>query len=599
MQEGIQQGSADSGRRHYAVSSLASLGQLNPSLASCCCSRCKTTGSLQLTMSTKQRVRSIPADCSIAADRLRKSSSSRRKFGFYCTKPEPRQYSDQCGRGKTTKYYDTSMCSNHPAPRLAACGSTNGLLTPTLSAQKWIPRRHCTRRLDVLNRGLSGYNTDNALDIFHHILPPPSCAKVEYLLILFGANDAALPDTTGQHVPLQTYAKNIRSLLTHPSVTAHNPIILLVTPPPVDETRLEAEDLKKGHPRLTRQLKVTEKYANVIRQIAAEFPDKVFLIDLWSSLMDEASKLTLSSKEAGAGVLPEKRTNIGLESLLEDGLHLTGAGYKVFFDTVVPFIGGAWKRESQEVPSWVFPHCLTAQYTIDQTARKINSVQKQIGQRKTEEDAEDLLLQKIELQKPKAGEEDIVVVKRAALLQKARLIGNYVHDTVPVRNDEANNKVVREWTPEGFDPSQTQMLSHHRVLWKLAGYDPAGGVKLVGQHGYCLTGYATNSSPIFTQTSGYSQISLLLNTPAIVPASAKKPDPTDETPGVPFSWKHSDELIAISEEFYKSLGLPYRVVSIVSGALNNAAAKKYGLETHFPFQGEYNELVSCSNCLAC
>ena len=55
-------------------------------------------------------------------------------------------------------------------------------------------------------------------------------------------------------------------------------------------------------------------------------------------------------------------------------------------------------------------------------------------------------------------------------------------------------------------------------------------------------------------------------------------------------------MIATSEEFYKSLGLPYQVVSIVSGALNNAAAKKYDLEAWFPFQGEYKELVSCSNC---
>jgi seryl-tRNA synthetase len=53
---------------------------------------------------------------------------------------------------------------------------------------------------------------------------------------------------------------------------------------------------------------------------------------------------------------------------------------------------------------------------------------------------------------------------------------------------------------------------------------------------------------------------------------------------------------ASSEEFYQSLKLPYHVVAIVSGALNNAAAKKYDLEAWFPFQGEYKELVSVSNC---
>ena len=62
------------------------------------------------------------------------------------------------------------------------------------------------------------------------------------------------------------------------------------------------------------------------------------------------------------------------------------------------------------------------------------------------------------------------------------------------------------------------------------------------------------------------------------------------------SWQEFDRMIGLSEEFYKSLGLPYRVVGIVSGELNNAAAKKYDLEAWFPFQKEYKELVSCSNC---
>lgn len=57
-----------------------------------------------------------------------------------------------------------------------------------------------------------------------------------------------------------------------------------------------------------------------------------------------------------------------------------------------------------------------------------------------------------------------------------------------------------------------------------------------------------------------------------------------------------DQMIASSEAFYQSLGLPYQLIAIVSGALNNAAAKKYDLEAWFPHQGEYKELVSVSNC---
>lgn len=57
-----------------------------------------------------------------------------------------------------------------------------------------------------------------------------------------------------------------------------------------------------------------------------------------------------------------------------------------------------------------------------------------------------------------------------------------------------------------------------------------------------------------------------------------------------------EEMIKVAEEFYQSLEIPYRVVAIVSGALNDAAAKKYDLEAWFPGHGEYKELVSVSNC---
>ncbi|KRZ26581.1 Serine--tRNA ligase, cytoplasmic, partial [Trichinella pseudospiralis] len=62
------------------------------------------------------------------------------------------------------------------------------------------------------------------------------------------------------------------------------------------------------------------------------------------------------------------------------------------------------------------------------------------------------------------------------------------------------------------------------------------------------------------------------------------------------SWKMLEEMISNAEMFYQTLNIPYRVVSIVSGELNNAAAKKYDLEAWFPGSGAFRELVSCSNC---
>jgi seryl-tRNA synthetase len=57
------------------------------------------------------------------------------------------------------------------------------------------------------------------------------------------------------------------------------------------------------------------------------------------------------------------------------------------------------------------------------------------------------------------------------------------------------------------------------------------------------------------------------------------------------------EMIEIIKEFYESLGLSFRIVNIVSGALNLAASKKCDLEGYFVATKQYRELVSCSNVL--
>jgi len=62
------------------------------------------------------------------------------------------------------------------------------------------------------------------------------------------------------------------------------------------------------------------------------------------------------------------------------------------------------------------------------------------------------------------------------------------------------------------------------------------------------------------------------------------------------SWAIHEEMIKIAEEFFASLGISYRVIAIVSSALNKAAAKKYDIEAWFPCFKEFREVVSCSNC---
>jgi len=62
------------------------------------------------------------------------------------------------------------------------------------------------------------------------------------------------------------------------------------------------------------------------------------------------------------------------------------------------------------------------------------------------------------------------------------------------------------------------------------------------------------------------------------------------------SWHWHEILITNTEQIYKKLGLPYRVVNICSAELNDNGAKKYDLEVWFPAQNAYREIASCTNC---
>jgi seryl-tRNA synthetase len=78
-----------------------------------------------------------------------------------------------------------------------------------------------------------------------------------------------------------------------------------------------------------------------------------------------------------------------------------------------------------------------AQYSATQINTKINDVQKQIGvKRKAKENADELMQQKADLEKEKKGLIEAAAEKEIVLKKKLGTIGNIVHDSVPVNNDE-------------------------------------------------------------------------------------------------------------------------------------------------------------------
>jgi seryl-tRNA synthetase len=62
------------------------------------------------------------------------------------------------------------------------------------------------------------------------------------------------------------------------------------------------------------------------------------------------------------------------------------------------------------------------------------------------------------------------------------------------------------------------------------------------------------------------------------------------------SWQMHEELAKNVEEMLQKLELPYRMVNVCTGDLGTVAAKKYDFEAWMPAQGDYREVVSCSNC---
>lgn len=266
-----------------------------------------------------------------------------------------------------------------------------------------------------------------------------------------------------------------------------------------------------------------------------------------------------------------------------------------------------------------------------------------------------------------------------------REVGNHLHESVPVNDDEEENKVERTYG----DCTQKKKYSHVDLICMIDGMDSERGTAVSGGRGYFLTGpavflqhalvqlalrklldkdYKPLYTPFFMRKDAMQEVAQLSQFDeelykVIGKGSERNEDKemeekyliaTSEQPIAAFhrnewipesalpiryagistcfrqevgshgrdtrgifrvhqfekveqfcltsphdnkSWEMMEEMITNAEEFYKELEIPYRIVNIVSGALNHAASKKLDLEAWFPGSGAFRELVSCSNCL--
>eukprot|EP00930_Biecheleria_cincta_P022200 TRINITY_DN1624_c0_g1_i2.p1 TRINITY_DN1624_c0_g1~~TRINITY_DN1624_c0_g1_i2.p1 ORF type:complete len:470 (-),score=130.02 TRINITY_DN1624_c0_g1_i2:79-1488(-) len=334
-------------------------------------------------------------------------------------------------------------------------------------------------------------------------------------------------------------------------------------------------------------------------------------------------------------------------------------------------------------------------FAFDEKRKEIGVVQKEITERKKNskgsDACEDLVAKKTTLEAEATELEKIYEETMEKRDKKLGTIGNLVHDTVPVSQDEdKDNEVVAKWgIPRSFEGKKYQsngFRPHFELLEMIGAVEFEAGNDVCGHRGYFLTGPGVllnqallNYGLAFMSMRGYTPLQppffmkkdLMAKTAELddyddvlykvvedkehpeldkyLIATSEQPisafhrgqnlDPKD----FPFryvgisscfrreagssgrdirgifrvhqfekieqfvltapdkSWEEHNRMIEQAQDFYQSLGIPYRTVAIVSGELNNAAAKKFDLEGWFPGddmgKGKYRELVSCSNCL--
>ena len=105
----------------------------------------------------------------------------------------------------------------------------------------------------------------------------------------------------------------------------------------------------------------------------------------------------------------------------------------------------------QVIDSW--HDAYKTRYSATQIGAEINKVQKEIGQlkkAKKDEEAKNLLQKKADLEAEKKRREDEATQKEKERDKKCKTIGNYVHESVRVSDNEDDNDVVQRWAPRRY-----------------------------------------------------------------------------------------------------------------------------------------------------
>jgi lysophospholipase L1-like esterase len=168
-------------------------------------------------------------------------------------------------------------------------------------------------KVDVLNRGMSGYNVKFALNLVDEIFKP---LKPSLITIMFGSNDVS---TGIQGLTLEEFESYYSEMVQKIKKIHPECEILLISPPPL----VDSQDRKN---------ETLEKYAEIVEKIGKK--ETTHFIDLWH----------------GMQIQPK------WEEFLEDGLHFNAEGNEYLYLEVSNFINNEIEKVNPEKLKFPFTY---------------------------------------------------------------------------------------------------------------------------------------------------------------------------------------------------------------------------------------------------
>ncbi|XP_066933197.1 isoamyl acetate-hydrolyzing esterase 1 homolog [Clytia hemisphaerica] len=187
------------------------------------------------------------------------------------------------------------------------------------------------RKCDVLNRGFSGYTSQELLIMLPDLLEKDKAnGSIKIATLLLGSNDCVSKSLDVRHTSIPLYKDNMEKMI---GILRRNGIhnIVLIAPPPVDvqhwtKHMLETIGVSGGFEADSTNSK---HYAKACNEIAEKFPDVLF-IDLYK----------------------ETLLNENWKDLFYDGLHFSESGNQFVFEKIKEKIDPIMERLPMVYPDW-------------------------------------------------------------------------------------------------------------------------------------------------------------------------------------------------------------------------------------------------------